>query len=131
LFLDFKENENSIILDNDDFGYSQITVHQPQKDENGKPIKDKKGNFKSDTKLKDKENIPLKEDIDTFFQKEVIPFVPNAWYNAKETKIGYEINFAKYFYKYQAPRALSVITKDIMAIEQETEHLLKEIVEVV
>ena len=131
LFLDFEENENSIILDNDDFGFSQITVHQPQKDESSKPIKDKKGNFKSDNSKKDKENIPLKEDIDAFFEKEVTPFVPNAWYNTKETKIGYEINFAKYFYKYQAPRTLSTITKDILAIEQETENLLKEIVEVV
>ncbi len=221
LFLDFKGNENSIILDNDDFGYSQITVHQPlqvsvvncksliesgkvdylqdildiadfnldeianffgneehldfnkclidfanhlkvekigfiektlrdilmtftKDNDKAKPVfkklteyKKTKGNYTNHTQLidknskKDKENIPLKEDIDTFFQKEVIPFVPNAWYNKKETKIGYEINFAKYFYKYQAPRALSDITKDIMAIEQETEHLLKEIVEVV
>ncbi|MBR9831360.1 SAM-dependent DNA methyltransferase [bacterium] len=129
LFLNFENNENSIILDNEDFGYSQITVHRPQRDENGKIIRDSKKKPKSDTALKDKENIPLKEDIDAFFEKEVLPFAEDAWYNPKETKIGYEINFAKYFYKHKAPRALEEISADIFKIEEETEHLLKEIVE--
>ncbi len=128
-FLNFENNENSIILDNADFGYSQITVHRPQRDENGKMITGKKGKPKSDTALKDKENIPLKEDIDAFFEKEVLPFATDAWYNPKETKTGYEINFAKYFYKHKAPRALEEISADIFKIEEETEHLLKEIVE--
>lgn len=129
LFLDFEPNEYSIILDNEDFGYSQITVHQPEKDAEGNIVLDSKGKPKSDTKLKDSENIPIKESIDDFFATEVLPFVPDAWYNSKETKIGYEINFAKYFYQYQAPRSLKEITKDILAIEQETENLLKEIIE--
>ncbi len=129
LFLDFEPNEYSIILDNTDFGYHQITVHQPEKDEQGNIVLDSKGKPKSDTKLRDIENIPLKDSIDDFFETEVLPFVPNAWYNAKETKVGYEVNFAKYFYQYQAPRSLAEITKDILAIEQETENLLKEIIE--
>jgi type I restriction enzyme M protein len=129
LFLDFEPNEYSIILDNADFGYHQITVHQPEKDEEGKIVLDTKGKPKSDAKLRDIENIPLKESIDDFFETEVLPFVPDAWYNAKETKMGYEVNFAKYFYQYQAPRKLTEITKDILAIEQETENLLKEIIE--
>lgn len=129
LFLDFEPNEYSIILDNTDFGYHQITVHQPEKDEGGKIVLDNKGKPKSDAKLRDIENIPLKESIDDFFETEVLPFVPDAWYNAKETKVGYEVNFAKYFYQYQAPRKLTEITKDILAIEQETENLLKEIIE--
>tara|TARA_R110002096_G_scaffold436062_1_gene666681 strand:- start:5303 stop:7072 length:1770 start_codon:yes stop_codon:yes gene_type:complete len=129
LFLNFENNENSIILDNEDFGYSQITVHRPQRDEKGNIITDSKKKPKSDTALKDKENIPLKEDIDAFFEKEVLPFAEDAWYNPKETKIGYEINFAKYFYKHKAPRSLAEITADIFKIEEETEHLLKEIVE--
>lgn len=129
LFLNFENNENSIILDNEDFGYSQIIVHRPQRDENGNIIRDSKKKPKSDTALKDKENIPLKEDIDAFFEKEVLPFAEDAWYNPKETKIGYEINFAKYFYKHKAPRALEQISADIFKIEEETEHLLKEIVE--
>lgn len=129
LFLDFEPNEYSIILDNTDFGYHQITVHQPEKDEAGNIVLDSKGKPKSDGKLRDIENIPLKDSIDDFFKTEVLPFVPNAWYNAKETKVGYEVNFAKYFYQYQAPRKLTEITKDILAIEQETENLLKEIIE--
>lgn len=129
LFLDFEPNEYSIILDNTDFGYHQITVHQPEKDEQGNIVLDSKGKPKSDAKLRDIENIPLKESIDDFFETEVLPFVPNAWYNAKDTKVGYEVNFAKYFYQYQAPRKLTEITKDILAIEQETENLLKEIIE--
>lgn len=129
LFLDFEPNEYSIILDNTDFGYHQITVHQPEKDEQGNIVLDSKGKPKSDAKLRDIENIPLKDSIDDFFETEVLPFVPNVWYNAKETKVGYEVNFAKYFYQYQAPRSLTEITKDILAIEQETENLLKEIIE--
>ena len=129
LFLDYVPNEYSIILDNTDFGYHQITVHQPEKDEQGNIVLDSKGKPKSDAKLRDVENIPLKDSIDDFFETEVLPFVPNAWYNAKETKVGYEVNFAKYFYQYQAPRNLTEITKDILAIEEETENLLKEIIE--
>ena len=129
LFLDYVPNEYSIILDNTDFGFHQITVHQPEKDEQGNIVLDSKGKPKSDAKLRDIENIPLKDSIDDFFETEVLPFVPNAWYNAKETKVGYEVNFAKYFYQYQAPRKLTEITKDILAIEQETENLLKEIIE--
>jgi len=78
--------------------------------------------------LKDTENIPLKEDIQEFFEREVLPFAPDAWWDNKDTKIGYEINFAKYFYKHQPPRALADIAKDIFAIEQETDGLLKEII---
>ncbi len=129
LFLDFSPNEYSIILDNTDFGYHQITVHQPEKDEKGDIVLDSKGKPKSDAQLRDIENIPLKDSIDDFFKTEVLPFVPFAWYNPKETKVGYEVNFAKYFYQYQAPRSLAEITKDILAIEQETENLLKEIIE--
>jgi type I restriction enzyme M protein len=129
LFLDYVPNEYSIILDNTDFGFHQITVHQPEKDKQGNIVLDSKGKPKSDAKLRDIENIPLKDSIDDFFETEVLPFVPNAWYNAKETKVGYEVNFAKYFYQYQAPRNLTEITKDILAIEEETENLLKEIIE--
>ena len=128
LFLNFENNQHSIILDNEDFGYSQITVHRPQRDENGNIIVDSKKKPKSDTALKDKENIPLKEYIDAFFKKEVLPFAADAWYNPKETKIGYEINFAKYFYKHKALRSLEEITKDIMTIEQQTENLLSKVI---
>lgn len=129
MFLNFEENEYSKIFDNDDFGYTQITVNRPLKDEKGKIVKDVKGNPKPDPKLKDTENIPLKEEIQEFFEREVLPFASGAWWDKKDIKIGYEINFAKYFYKHQPPRALADIAKDILAIEQETEGLLKEIIE--
>ncbi len=128
-FLNYEENEFSKIFDNADFGYAQITVNRPLKDEKGKMVTDSKGKPKPDPKLKDTENIPLKEDIQDFFEREVMPFAPDAWWDKKDTKIGYEINFAKYFYKHQPPRSLSEIAKDIFSIEQETDGLLKEIIE--
>jgi type I restriction enzyme M protein len=129
MFIDFEETEYSKIFDNTDFGYNQITVQRPERDEKGKIIYASKGKPKSDSKLKDIENIPLKENIQEFFESEVLPFAPDAWWDAKDTKVGYEINFAKYFYKHQPPRALEEIAKDIFAIEEETEGLLKEIIE--
>lgn len=129
LYLSFEESEFSKIFDNSDFGFSQITVHRPERDENGKIIYASKGKPKSDAKLRDTENIPLKENIQEFFEREVLPFAEDAWWDEKETKIGYEINFAKYYYQHVPPRALSEIAKDILAIEEETEGLLKEIIE--
>lgn len=126
-FLQFEENEFSMIFDNEDFGYSQIIVHRPAKDNEGNIINDKKGNIKSDTDLKDIENISLKDDIQEFFEKEVLPFAPDAWWNKDETRTGYEINFNKYFYKYIPPRSLKEIAADLLAIEEETENLLSEI----
>jgi len=128
-FLNFEENEFSKIFDNTDFGYAQITVNRPLRDEEGKIVTDSKSKPKPDPRLKDTENIPLKEDIQDFFEREVLPFTPDAWWDKKDTKIGYEINFAKYFYKHQPPRPLAEIARDIMAIEQETDGLLKEIIE--
>ncbi|KAF3982281.1 MAG: SAM-dependent DNA methyltransferase [Methylococcales symbiont of Hymedesmia sp. n. MRB-2018] len=129
LYFDFEENEHSKIFDNDDFGFYQITTHQPEKDENGKIILDKKGNSKPDKALKDTENVPMKEDIDKYFAREVSPFAPDAWYDKKKIKVGYEIAFNKYFYKYDALRSLSDIKADILDLENETENLLKEIVD--
>lgn len=128
-FLNFEENEFSKIFGNTDFGYAQITVNRPLRDEEGKIVTDSKSKPKPDPRLKDTENIPLKEDIQDFFEREVLPFTPDAWWDKKDTKIGYEINFAKYFYKHQPPRPLAEIARDIMAIEQETDGLLKEIIE--
>ncbi len=130
MYLNFENNEYSKIFDNTDFGYAQITVNRALKDEKGKIIKDNKGLPKADPKLKDTENIPLKEDIQEFFKREVLPFATDAWWDKKDTKVGYEINFAKYFYKHNPPRSLSEIAKDIFSIEHETDGLLKEIIEV-
>jgi type I restriction enzyme M protein len=93
-----------------------------------KKRKDGSIEYVSDPALKDYENISLKEDIQTFFEREVIPFADDAWWNRDETKIGYEINFNKYFYQYIPPRSKEAIAADLFAIENETENLLKEIV---
>jgi len=129
IYFDFEENENSKIFDIEDFGFYQITTHQPEKDENGKIITDKKGNPKSDKDLKDTENVPMKENIDDYFSREVLPFAPDAWYDKKKMKVGYDIAFNKYFYEYEALRSLETISKDIVELEKETDGLLKEIVE--
>jgi type I restriction enzyme M protein len=93
-----------------------------------KKLKDGSIEYVSDPALKDHENIPLKEDIQTFFEREVTPFADDAWWNTNETKIGYEINFNKYFFQYTPPRSKEAIAADLFAIEKETENLLKEIV---
>lgn len=125
----FEENENSKIFDNEDFGFYQITVHQPEKDEKGNIIKDSKGKPKSDSSLKDTENVPMKESIDEYFKREVLPFAPEAWYDRTKIKVGYEIAFNKYFYQYEPLRSLSDIANDILTLEKETDGLLKEIIE--
>lgn len=127
-YFDFEENEYSKIFDNADFGFYKITVNQPLKDENGNIVKDKKGKVKPDKSLKDTENVPMTESIDDYFKREVLPFAPDAWYDKTKMKVGYEIAFNKYFYQYEALRPLSQIAADILALENETEHLLKAIV---
>lgn len=129
IYFDFEENEFSKIFDNEDFGFYQITTHQPEKDEKGSIVTDKKGNPISDKELKDTENVPMKENIDDYFTREVLPFAPEAWYDKKKMKVGYEIPITKYFYSYEDLRTISEISKEILFLEKETEGLLKEIVE--
>jgi len=128
MYFDFEENEYSKIFDNEDFGFYQITVHQPEKDENGKIITDNKGKPKSNSNLKDIENVPMKDSIADYFKKEVLPFAADAWYDKTKMKVGYEIAFNKYFYQYEGLRSLKEIAADILLLEQETDGLLKEII---
>lgn len=128
LYFSFKENQYSKIFDTNDFGFYQITVHQPERDENGNIIRDVKGNPKSNSELKDYEKVPMKESIKDYFEREVLPFAPNAWYDDKKMKVGYEISFTKYFYKLEPLRDLSDIEKDIIQLEKETDGLLSEII---
>jgi type I restriction enzyme M protein len=129
LYFDFEENEYSKIFDTADFGSFQIPVFQPMKDKDGNVLKDSKGKPKSDSSLKDVENIPMKEDIQNYFNREVLPFIPDAWYETKGAKVSYEIPFNKYFYDFTALRGLDIISKDIIKLEEETDGLLKEIIE--
>lgn len=107
----------SRIFKNSDFGYRTITVERPQKDENGKPVLGAKGKMKGkilpDTSLRDTENVPLKDDVEAYFKREVLPHVPDAWIDHEKTKEGYEIPFNRHFYVFEPPRELSVIDADL------------------
>ena len=126
LYGDFKESEISKIFDNSDFGYTKITVERPLVDESGKPVV-KKGKKQPDTALRDTENVPLKEDIDEYFKREVLPFAPDAWIDEKKSKVGYEIPFTRYFYRYEPPKPSQEIMAEILEIEKELDGSLKEI----
>ena len=128
IYGEFKEGEFCKIFDNEDFGYYRLTIERPSM-ENGKPVKDKKGNIKPDADLRDYENVPLKDDMTTYFKKEVLPHVPDAWIDESKTKVGYEINFTRYFYKYQPLRSLDEIRADILRLEQETDGMIHQIIE--
>ena len=92
----------SKIFNTDEFGYNKIVVERPLRDENGEVVK-KKGKPVADANLRDTENVPLTEDIDEYFAREVLPYAPDAWIDYSKTKIGYEIPMTRYFYEYQAP----------------------------
>jgi len=128
IYNSFEENEFSKIYPNHFFGYTRVTIEQPLI-ENGKKVKDKQGNFKPDSKLRDTERIPLSVDIDDYFSKEVQPHLPEGWMDRNKDLIGYEINFTKYFYKYSPLRSVDIITKELWFLEKETEGLLKQILE--
>ena len=128
IYGEFQANEYSKIFDNKAFGYAKVTVERPERNTKGQVVTDKKGNPKPDSSLRDTENIPLTMDIQEYMEKEVLPHVPDAWVDHSKTNIGYEVNFTKYFYQYKPLRSLEVIRKDIMAIEQETDGLLKEVI---
>lgn len=125
---DFTLNSYSKIFDNTDFGYSKVTVERPERDAKGNIKLDKKGLPKADSSLRDTENIPLNEDIQAYLKKEVLPHVPDAWIDESKTKVGYELNFTKYFYQYKPLRSLADIRKDILALEKETLGLIKEVI---
>lgn len=126
IYADFKESEVSKIFDNEEFGYSKIVVERPEKDENGNIIK-KSGKPVADPSLRDTENVPLKEDIQEYFKREVLPYAPDAWIDEKKTKVGYEIPFTRYFYKYVPPRPSEEIMSEILELEKSLDGSLEEI----
>lgn len=128
LYNRFEESDISKVYPNEFFGYTKVRIEQP-KVENGEIKRDRSGNPKPDTKLRDYERVPLTEDIQEYFDREVKPHLPDSWIDWDGNKVGYEINFTKYFYKYKPLRSLEEITQDLLELEKETESLLKEIVE--
>ncbi|WP_034530350.1 type I restriction-modification system subunit M [Bifidobacterium stellenboschense] len=113
----FEETKTSKIFDVDDFGYTTVTVERPLRDEHGEIETDRKGRPKPDTSLRDTENIPLKQDIDEYFEREVKPYAPDAWMDRKKDKVGYEIPFTRYFYEYTPLRPSMTILDDIRSLE--------------
>lgn len=125
-FSEFVETDICKIFPNTFFGYTKVTVEQPLI-ENGLPVKDKKGNIKPNTSLRDNERIPLGVDIEEYFMREVKPHLPNAYMDRSKDSRGYEINFTKYFYKYKPLRPLDEIVNDLLELEKESDGLMKEI----
>ena len=98
-------------------GYNKITVESPLTDENGKPIL-KKGKMQPDASKRDTENVPLDEDMDMYFEREVKPYNPDAWIDHDKDKVGYEIPFTRTFYEYKAIESASLLAAKIEAHEQ-------------
>ena len=113
----------SKIFGSEEFGYNKITVVMPKLDESGKPVLDKKG--KPVAGETDTENVPLTQDIDAYFEREVKPYAPLAWIDKKKTKVGYEIPMTRYFYEYQQPEPVEDIVTRIEGLEADITASLK------
>ena len=129
IYGDFVENEYSKIFENEYFGYRKVTVLQPELNDDGTPKKNKKGEYIPNKELTDTENIPLQETIEDYMNREVIPFAKYAYIDESKTKIGYEISFTKYFYKYQEPRKTEEIMNEILELDRKLDGVLKELQE--
>lgn len=116
----------SKVFESVEFGYNKIVVERPQQDEAGNVIL-KRGKPVPDTSLRDTENVPLVQDIDAYFAREVLPYAPDAWIDHSKTKVGYEIPMTRYFYEYQAPEAVEDIVARITALEQDISAGLAEL----
>ena len=116
----------SKVFESVEFGYNKIVVERPQRDEAGNIIL-KRGKPVPDTSLRDTENVPLVQDIDAYFAREVLPYAPDAWIDHSKTKVGYEVPMTRYFYEYQAPEAVEDIVARITALEQDISAGLAEL----
>jgi type I restriction enzyme M protein len=98
-----------------------------ERDETAEICRNKSGDPEPDSELRDTENVPLKESIEDYFKREVLPHVPDAWIDESKTKVGYEIPLNRHFYLYEPPRPLEAIEADIKVLEGEIMALLKEV----
>lgn len=128
IYNDFTESEFSKIFENEYFGYTKVMIEQPLV-ENGEIVTDNRGNVKPDSKKRDYERIPLSENIQEYYNREVKLHVPDSWMNRDKDSVGYEINFTKYFYKFQPLRSLEDITNDLLELDKITDGLLTQIIE--
>ena len=134
LYTNFEETEHSKIYPNDFFGYTKVTVERPLVEkreilgeEREVVVRDKRGNPKPDPALRDYERVPLTEDIDDYYQREVKPHLPDSWLDRKKDKVGYEINFNRYFYQYTPLRSLKEIADEMLTLERQSKGLLNEV----
>jgi len=123
----------SRIFRNEDFGYTTITVERPLRDAAGEIVLGQKGKQKGkpqpDSALRDTENVPLGEDIEAYFAREVLPHAPDAWIDEAKTKVGYEIPFNRHFYVFEPPRPLEVIDAELQAVTANIMRMLGEMAE--
>ncbi|MDB3867186.1 SAM-dependent DNA methyltransferase, partial [Acidimicrobiia bacterium] len=111
---------------NEFFGYTKVTVEQPLI-EDGEVKLDNKGKPKADKSKSDYENIQLSKDINQYFDEEVKPNAPNAWCDRSKDKVGYQITFTKYFYKFVEFRSIEKISNDLKSLNEEINKLTEEI----
>lgn len=120
----------SLIVPNEAFGYWTITVDRPLRDKDGKPMRVARGKNKGalmpDPALRDTETVPLLEDVQEYFDREVVPHAPDAWIDGTKTRIGYEIPFNRFFYVFEEPRPLEEIDADLAAVTSEIQAMLAE-----
>ena len=128
LYTNFEETAHSKIYPNDFFGYTKVTVERPLINaETGDVVRDKWGNPKPDSALRDHERVSLTEEIDGYYRREVKPQLPDSWLDRKKDKVGYEINFNRYFYQYTPLRSLVEIADEMLALERKSDGLLNEV----
>ncbi len=116
----------SKVFETVEFGYNKIVVERPERDENGEIVL-KKGKPVADASLRDTENVPLTQDIDRYFEREVLPYAEDAWIDKKKTKVGYEIPMTRYFYEYQAPEKVEDIVVRIHVLEADISASLEKL----
>ncbi|MEF9985333.1 MAG: N-6 DNA methylase [Bacilli bacterium] len=127
IYGDFKEDVISKIYPKEFFGYRKVTILQPELDEKGNVITNKKNEPIPNKSLTDTEIIPLLQDVNEYMKTEVTPFAPNSYIDDSKTKLGYEISFSKYFYKYVEPRKTREIMKEILELDYKLDGVLREL----
>ncbi len=126
IYKNFEEGEFCKIYQNHFFGYTKVIIEQPLK-ENDEIKIDKKGNYKVDTSKRDNERIPLNVNIQEYFENEVKPHLKGAWMDSSKNKVGYEINFSKYFYKLKEIRSIEEISEDLTILDDQIQKLSESI----
>jgi type I restriction enzyme M protein len=127
LYGDFSESPISRVCDNSDFGYYKVVIEHPILDDDGNPILNK-GKPVPDVSLRDTENIVISEDIQEYFDREILPYSPHAWLDKNKIKIGYEIPFTRIFYRFVPPASSSEILKKLHELELRRENMMQEII---